>query len=1115
MRGLRVGLLGRPRLELDGQALTALMPAKQQALVYVLAAEGRPLARARAATLLWGGHDEAAARANLRVALSQLRRWLPELLQIDARDIALAPGAPVQVDLSELQAAADDPAQPLGRRAQAAAAWRGPLLEGFEPAADAEEFERWLQPLRERAAATATRLLARLAADCAAAGDLESAIAHTRARLQVDEADEAAHMDLMRWLAARGQRTAALAQYESCRAALRDRLGARPSADCYALYTHIHADAPPARPLAPVDPTPPPPVPAAAPALIGRQAELALLAERLLDPGCRWLTLLGPGGMGKTTLAAAAAAALEARFRHGSLWLGAGDDGGLLADADAVLRQVIDRCGADRVDPGALLLVLDNLETLPDPALRELLQQLGQRAPGVCVLATSRRRLADAREWLLELTGLPLEREAPDAVATSPAARLFVQAARRGAPGFDPLAEAPAVEHLVQHLGGLPLALELAGRAAQRLGVAAVEAQVRGGGDAGLDAVLDDSWRQLSAPLRDAALRLALLPTDADLDLAAAVGVEPPALEALRDQAWLTRAEGGRLAMHPLQQGFVRRRPEAPALAGPLRERLAAEWARRLPPVEPFATGPVLPPEQVAQLRALAASALGSTACIAAAVEAWVAADGPGALQPRIDATVALLVAADRGSEAGAVLGRVLKRADLPPALAAAWRLRQAELRVAAGDPPGTLEGLLQPLAQLGLGGIRPDVVAQPASFGAAIALAITARGWFDDPALRRALARLVHRGVMLLGQLLSFSPSPRGIGRACVLGVCVAGPAGESRRSLQVMLAYGSAFNGAPEVARALATTPARRPHFHENPAMDTQLATGVAVTALALGQWAGLDTELRSIATACEAIGHRRGEMEARSLRAKLAFYEGRLADSARLMAEVDGRSQQHPGAAWMAWGCTGLAECAWALGSHDDEAMQALVDRVGRAMADSENIDNAYTLRRLGLVARLAWKRGDVALARDALGAAVAAMAHVPRRGFWAHEGYAGIGEGLLAWAAHERRVGGALPPVQRLWQGFEASLVGHGRRFPAGAALVQRLQGQWAAFHGDTARARQALQRGLAQAERQGLRVELARCCEALAALDASEAHAQRARSLWRDMGAAVGAPRPLG
>jgi len=74
VQGLRVLLLGPPRLELDGQALTRLMAAKHQALVFHLAAEGRAVPRTRLAGILWGDLDEAPARANLRVALTRLAR---------------------------------------------------------------------------------------------------------------------------------------------------------------------------------------------------------------------------------------------------------------------------------------------------------------------------------------------------------------------------------------------------------------------------------------------------------------------------------------------------------------------------------------------------------------------------------------------------------------------------------------------------------------------------------------------------------------------------------------------------------------------------------------------------------------------------------------------------------------------------------------------------------------------------------------------------------------------------------------------------------------------------------------------------------------------------------
>ncbi|WP_269747414.1 AfsR/SARP family transcriptional regulator, partial [Variovorax sp. WDL1] len=242
VRGLRILLLGRPRLELDGQPLTRLIALKHQALVYYLAVKGGPVPRAELATLLWETLDEAAARANLRVALTRLRRWLPELLDIDAHQVGFAPGAPLAIDLCELHAALD-PSMPHDARVAAARAWRGPLLDGMT-LDDADGFERWLAATRQRALRDVVALRHALAAHARGAGRSDEALAHLRALLEIDDADEPAHMALMELLGAAGQRTAALAQYEACRAALAERLGARPSAACYGLYVQIHADAP-------------------------------------------------------------------------------------------------------------------------------------------------------------------------------------------------------------------------------------------------------------------------------------------------------------------------------------------------------------------------------------------------------------------------------------------------------------------------------------------------------------------------------------------------------------------------------------------------------------------------------------------------------------------------------------------------------------------------------------------------------------------------------------------------------------------------------------------------------------------------------------------------------
>ncbi|MFC8046869.1 BTAD domain-containing putative transcriptional regulator [Nocardia sp. NPDC057353] len=202
--------------------------------------------------------------------------------------------------------------------------------------------------------------------------------------------------------------------------------------------------------------------------LIGRDAQLSAL-NTLLELH-RAITVVGPGGVGKTSLTAVAAAA------HRHWWA----DLAAVTTAEAVARTVADAVGVE-VRPGAVfetalrhrlaeldgLLVLDNCEHLltASAALAEL--ALGS-SPRLRVLATSRQRLGIAAEQVYPLP--PLQLPDPDSAA-APAVTLFVERATAAAPEFAACRDDPAVRRtvaaLVRRLDGLPLAIELA---AGRLG---------------------------------------------------------------------------------------------------------------------------------------------------------------------------------------------------------------------------------------------------------------------------------------------------------------------------------------------------------------------------------------------------------------------------------------------------------------------------------------------------------------------------------------------------------------------------------------------------------------------------------------------------------------------
>jgi predicted ATPase/DNA-binding CsgD family transcriptional regulator len=234
-----------------------------------------------------------------------------------------------------------------------------------------------------------------------------------------------------------------------------------------------------ASPAAAADPGSAPPLPVPLTALVGRADLVERVQHLLLDRASRLATLVGPGGVGKSRVALAAAAGVAAAFPDGR-WLvplAPIRDPGLVLPA--VLAVLGLRVGAAETPAAALqaalrerrlLLVLDNMEQVADAG--PLVADLLRACPGVVALVTSRRRLRLRGERVVEVGPLPLpgaDPESADPAALGPAVELFVQRARDAAPGFVlDAGNAPAVAEIARRLDGLPLALELA---AARTGV--------------------------------------------------------------------------------------------------------------------------------------------------------------------------------------------------------------------------------------------------------------------------------------------------------------------------------------------------------------------------------------------------------------------------------------------------------------------------------------------------------------------------------------------------------------------------------------------------------------------------------------------------------------------
>ena len=335
----------------------------------------------------------------------------------------------------------------------------------------------------------------------------------------------------------------------------------------------IPANAAPAEPTGDAIPTP-------GTAFIGRRRELTELIDLLQEAQTRLVTVIGPGGTGKTRLALSAAESLAPRFAQGARYvaLSALPSHELLAPAIAESLGLVlsrrDDVAAELLDylrEKELLLVLDNFDDLV--AAAPLVGSIIEHAPHVRVLVTTRERLNLIPEILLPLDGLRTE---PDAVGQSDAVDLFVAAARRQDRSFQlDATNREHVQRICELVGGLPLAIELAAAWVRVMSTEEILQHLAHSYDIlsstspglperhrSMRATFESSWRLLSEEEQHAVAQLSVIRSDFDRDTAVAVaGADVPLLRSLLDKSFLARS-GGQFLMLDVVRQYAQERLE-------------------------------------------------------------------------------------------------------------------------------------------------------------------------------------------------------------------------------------------------------------------------------------------------------------------------------------------------------------------------------------------------------------------------------------------------------------------------------------------------------------------------------------------------------------------------
>jgi DNA-binding SARP family transcriptional activator/predicted ATPase len=583
--GFEVDLNGSPAIKFESDKVRAL-------LSYLMVESYKSHRRDKLAGLFWPELPNRRARSNLSQALYNLRTVIddqnadPNYLIISNETIQMNNASKHWLDVADFTYHMDevDKHQHQSPTAcdfcirhlqKAISLYRGEFLAGFH-IDGVQEFQEWYILARERFHILAFASMRKLVDAYADRGNLAKALEYAHWLSDLDPYDENTLQRLMKILILNGQRAAAITHYESFRQTLMDEFNLEPSSEIIDLYNSACAQS-----TSKISQENIHNLPVSLTPFVGRDAELDELQAFLENPNCRLLTILGPGGSGKTRLALETVGSQLGKFSHGIFWIPLNQ----VQSPEAIPASITKAINMPTQQKGELqeqlinylrtkdiLLVLDGFEHLVDSA--NLIAKILENAPNTKIVVTSQSQLNIKGERIFSLGSMnyPVEKISLNDIKTYDALNLYLTEAQRVCPDYVLTdLEIESIAHICHQVHGMPLGILLASTWMGSMTAAEIAEEIKLNLDflssdwvdvpirqRSLRSTFEYSWNLLSQRQKEIFKCLSVFPSGFTRNAAEKVcGTTPHELRTLMGMSLLFHTTDGRYIIHALLHRFA------------------------------------------------------------------------------------------------------------------------------------------------------------------------------------------------------------------------------------------------------------------------------------------------------------------------------------------------------------------------------------------------------------------------------------------------------------------------------------------------------------------------------------------------------------------------------